>query len=382
MRRAAIAIAATALATGCASSPPPDDGGETAITIDFAGAPMASVPTGSFPPLDDDLDRASIRAAIEGSLGWLREKDPAEEVVFGDERRPRARVVEAAETLLALLDEHEDDADLDAALRERFVAWQTAGTDGGGEILMTGYFEPELAGSRERTDRFRYPLYRPPEDDGLRGQTRDAIDEEAALADHGLEIVWLDDPVERFFLHVQGSGRVKLAEGGILRVGFVAKNGHPYRSIGKMLIAEGSIPADEMSLQAIRAWLAERPDEIRRVLSHNPSYVYFEARELADEQGPLGNIGVPLTTGRSIATDTALFPKGAVAILSGRRPVTDETGAVTGWETFTRLVVNQDTGGAIKGPGRADLYCGSGETAERIAGYLRHPGRLYFLMPR
>jgi membrane-bound lytic murein transglycosylase A len=162
----------------------------------------------------------------------------------------------------------------------------------------------------------------------------------------------------------------------VLNLGYDTSNGRPYRSIGQLLIEEGKIRREEMSMQRIRAYLNENPDEIRRVLSHNPSYIFFKVTP----DGPLGSLNVKLTPGRSIALDRALFPPAALSFVETRKPMIDGQGRIAAWLECRRFTLNQDTGGAIKGPGRADLFWGSGHEAEIAAGHLKHPGTLYFLV--
>jgi membrane-bound lytic murein transglycosylase A len=191
----------------------------------------------------------------------------------------------------------------------------------------------------------------------------------------GKEIVWVDDPIEAFFLQIQGSGRVRLPTGEMLRIGYADQNGHPYASIGRYLVDQGELPLEQASMQGIQAWARANPARVVELLNQNPSYVFFRM-----DMGPsLGNIGVPLTPGRSIATDSKLFPRGALAIISTLKPVI-ENGAIMEWVPFTRFVLNQDAGGAIKGPGRVDLFWGRGPEAEVAAGYMQQEGELYFLI--
>ena len=198
-----------------------------------------------------------------------------------------------------------------------------------------------------------------------------------ALENHGNELVWVDDPVEAFFLQVQGSGRVNLDDGGVLRIGYAGANGHPYRSIGRLLIDEQEIPREKMSLQALRRWLAENPAERHRVLNANPSYVFFTEKA----RGPVGSSGATVTPGRSIATDQGLFPVGALAWIRTWKPIVDSGGERVGEEMLQRLVLNQDTGGAIRGPARVDLFWGHGPEAEQLAGQLKDRGELFFFSP-
>ena len=193
-----------------------------------------------------------------------------------------------------------------------------------------------------------------------------------------MEIAWLKDPVDVTFLHIQGSGRLRLPDGTETAVGYQASNGHPYRSIGRYMLENRFLSREEMSMQSIRRYLAEHPEIIQEVLNHNPSYVFFRILE----NGPFGNINVPLTPGRSLALDSSLFPKGALCFISCKKPVINNNGKITGWTDFSRFVLNQDTGGAIKGSGRADLFWGSGTYAELAAGHMKHEGKLYVLIKK
>lgn len=268
------------------------------------------------------------------------------------------------------------------------------------EGLFTGYYEPLLQGSRKRSGRYRVPLYvRPPElvmvdlgdfREELKGHRiagkveegelvpypdRRAI-EEGALAGRGLELVWVDDPVDAFFLQIQGSGRVRLDDGGEMRVGYAAQNGHPYFAIGRDLVERGALAKEEVSMQSIRRWLEQNPDLADDVMARNASYVFFE--ELKGE-GPLGAQGVPLTPGRSLAVDLKHWQLGAPVWLDTRAP-SPRAGEPD--RPLRRLMVAQDTGGAIRGVVRGDVFWGHGEEAAEVAGRMKHPGRMWMLLPR
>jgi len=204
------------------------------------------------------------------------------------------------------------------------------------------------------------------------------IDGKGLLREKGLEIAWVSDPVDIFFLQIQGSGQIRLENGQTIRVNYAASNGRPYRSIGRLLIDEGVIPGKEMSLNKLREYLEAHPQERDRILNYNESYVFFRIVE----DGPLGNIEVPLTQGRSIATDSRLFPKGGLAFIITEKPVINESGDIIEWKSLSRFVLNQDTGGAIKGSGRVDLFFGKGKKAEIGAGNMMHNGKLYFLIKK
>lgn len=243
----------------------------------------------------------------------------------------------------------------------------------GEPALFTGYFEPELSGSRHRTDRFDVPIYRPPDDlaEGQQWYSRSEIETSGVLENRGLEIVWLEGPVESFFLQVQGSGRIQLSDGGVLRVGYGGKNGHPYRSVGQELVRRGIFEEHEVSAQVIRNWVTENPDEGAELLRHNPSYVFFrEVTQVPANRGPLGAMNRSITAGRTIAVDPDIVPLGAPVWLEKK-----------GATPLRRLMIAQDTGAAINGAQRADIFYGTGDDAGRIAGKVRDGGRMIVLMP-
>ena len=243
----------------------------------------------------------------------------------------------------------------------------------GRPALFTGYFEPELYGSRTRTARFRYPIYRPPPDlrDRRPWYTRAEIENGRLLDGRGLELAWVDDPVDVFFLMIQGSGRVRFADGSVLRLGYADNNGHNYRSIGTELVRRGVYDSHQVSAQVIRNWVRRNPVEGRRLLQHNPTYVFFRVvNQVPAELGPLGAMNRSITSGRTIAVDPAFVPLGA--------PVWVEK---DGADPLRRLMIAQDTGSAIKGAQRADIFYGTGAGAGRLAGKIRDPGRMVVLMP-
>jgi len=282
---------------------------------------------------------------------------------------------------------------------ERFVPVAAANRDDP-TGLFTGYYEPTLRGSRRRHGPFQVPLYaRPPElvevdlgkfreDLGGRriagriegGRLVPFADREAiaagALAGRDLEVLWVDDPVDAFFLEIQGSGRVRLEDGSELRIGYASQNGHPYYAIGRELVELGALSRDEVSLQTIRAWLADNPERAEEVMATNPSYVFFRA---LGPDGPYGAQGVVLTPGRSLALDRVFHALGVPVWLDASRPAA-EPGASD--LPLRRLMVAQDTGGAIRGPVRGDVFWGPGEEAEQVAGRMRHEGRMWLLLPR
>lgn len=278
-----------------------------------------------------------------------------------------------------------------------FVPYAVRSADGAAEGLVTGYYEPLLSGSRSPGKKFRHPLYGVPDDllvidlteqnPGLKGMrlrgrlqgrkvvpyyTRAEI-ERGDAAVRGRELLWVDDAVELFFLQVQGSGRVKLPDGETVRVGYAEHNGHPYKSIGRILIDRGELSADKASMQGIKQWARQNPDMLTLLLQQNPAYVFF--RELpAQDAGPIGALGVPLTAGRSIAVDPASLPLGAPVFLSSTWPLSSRP--------LNRLMLAQDTGSAIKGGVRADFFWGFGDEASALAGRMRQSVQMWLLYPK
>ncbi len=245
--------------------------------------------------------------------------------------------------------------------------------NGDAPALFTGYYEPELKGSRYRGGQYQYPLYRmPPEiKPGTSWFTRREIENTGILNNRGLEIVYINDPVDVFFLQVQGSGRVALQEGGAIRVGYGGKNGRNYSSIGKELVRRGVYNAHQVSAQRIKRWVRNNPVEGRDLLQHNDSFVFFrEVSEVPAHKGPLGAMNRSITPMRSIAVDPAFTKLGAPVWIekAGRNPL-------------NRLMIAQDTGSAIKGAQRADIYFGTGAEAGNAAGTIKDKGRLVVLMP-
>jgi membrane-bound lytic murein transglycosylase A len=285
------------------------------------------------------------------------------------------------------------------AFFEQFLQPYAITDNGSSEGLFTGYYEPEVLGARTPGPGFATPLYGRPSDivqadlgafsDDLKGRTlsgrvvdgkfvpyfdRTAIDH-GALAGRRLEILWLADKVDAFFLEIQGSGRVRLPDGEVVRVSFAGQNGRKYVAVGRVIADRDHIPPSQISLQSIRTWLADHPADAATVMEQNPSYVFF--RELSGtraDQGPPGSLGAGLTPGRSAAVDRSFLPMGAPLWI-------DTTDALTG-APLQRLLVAQDTGGAIKGPIRADVFWGWGRDAEARAGKMRQQGSAYVLLPR
>ena len=281
----------------------------------------------------------------------------------------------------------------------RFMPWRLTNPDGTTQGMITGYYEPLLRGSRQRTANFAQPVLGVPRDllsidlsdvlpdlknRRLRGRLQgnkivpyysraEIVGNEKAFSDRVL--LWVDDAVELFFLQIQGSGRVRLPDGSLVRLNYADQNGHPYRSVGRVLIDRGELKADQASMQGIQAWARANPAKLDELLNSNPSYVFFRETKSAggDELGPPGALGVPLTAGRSIAVDPAQVPLGAPVFLATTRP--------NSTEPLQRLMLAQDTGGAIRGVVRADFFWGFGAEAGAEAGRMRQQGQMWVILP-
>jgi len=355
------------------------------------------------PVFKDDLPIESLTAAIKSNIAYLEKLPPDHRFKYGDEFFTPASIKESQTLLLQLVEKYPDPENLRKHIRRRFVILKASGNPQTGNVLFTGYYEPLFEAALEPDETYKHPIYSPPDDmiridlglfnPRFKGESltaridgrnvvpyysRGEIEAGQALKGRGLEIAWLKDPVDVAFLHIQGSGHLKLPDGTILTAGYAAKNGRPYRSIGARLVQQGKISREEISMQSIKTYLAANPDEVEALLEHNPSYVFFRILE-----GPVvGNIGVPLTPERSIALDADIFPKGALCFISTQKPRIGPGGDILSWEPFSAFVLNQDTGGAIKGAGRADLFWGTGKYAEIAAGHLKHHGELYLLVKK
>ena len=354
-----------------------------------------------FPNFNDDMPFDSLEKAIDQSLEYLNKIDPSRSFRFGKDLFTASHLAESLDIFRAIIQRRPTSEELRKAITASFWVYKSVGRDRKGEVLFTGYYEPVLRASSVYSPDFPFPIYKKPNDwvtvdlkafdpdftknrlvGRLTNQTvvpyfsRKEIDTKGALLKKGYEILWVSDQIDLFFLQIQGSGKVVYDDGSIKHLNYACSNGRAYRSIGKLLIDEGKIPKEEMSLQKIRSYLRSHPEDIERILNYNESYVFFRFVE----DGPLGAMGFPVTAGRSIATDLRLFPKAAPAFIETEKPLMDDNGLIERWQTFGRFVLNQDTGGAIRGPGRVDIYWGSGPYAELAAGHMKQTGTLFFFV--
>lgn len=342
--------------------------------------------------------RVPALIAFQRSCAVFLARDPGRAlggtpVVFGTAGDWRDVCAEAMELPL-------EEAAAGAFFGQRFVPHQVV-LDGETEGLFTGYYEPELKGSLIREGPYQTPLHGRPADlvsvdlgafrDHLKGERIAGrvvdgrlvpYEPRAALADGEVAaaepLLYVDDPVDAFFLHIQGSGRVRLTDGRVMRLGYAAQNGHVYTAIGRTLVERGALTRDTVSMQSIRAWLAAHPEAGREVMNENRSYIFFTMAEIgANDTGPLGSLGVGLTPEASLAIDRRHIALGVPVFLSGTAP----SGPDGREEPFHRLMVAQDTGGAIRGAIRGDVFWGFGPRAAEIAGRMQHPGELTVLLP-
>jgi membrane-bound lytic murein transglycosylase A len=365
-------------------------------TAAAAPAPVAPAPTSPVRDAAAGIPLATTWSAVEG---WA-DDDPAAAVP----------ALQTSCTVLSRQSQWKSACDAAAALsssvasatarqffEQHFVPWQLTNADNTTDGLVTGYYEPVIKGSRTRSDSYAWPIHGRP-DDMLTIELGDVYPELKHLRLRGRlvgnkilpywsredlsrrqdkvparALLWASDPIDLFFLQVQGSGRVELPDGKLVRIGYADQNGHPYQSIGRWLVAQGQLQLEKASMEGIKRWAQDNPARLPELLNANPSYVFF--RELpASDGGPIGALGVPLSPGRSIAVDPRHIPLGAPVFLSTTRPSSNSA--------LHRLMLAQDTGSAIKGAVRADFFWGLGAPAGQEAGRMRQQGRMWLLLPR
>ena len=348
---------------------------------------LVKVEPADIPPLGGDWPgvKLELLPALDRSIEWTRKAhaDPFFPIEGITREQALASLVRFRELAAGALDATE----LELAIEREFDVYMSAGWNGkGGGVLFTAYCTPILDGRLERQPGYEHPLYALPDDlvKGPRGEilgrqlangiapypTRKAIEAKGLLEGRGLELVWLRDPLDAFIAHVNGSAFVDLPGGHRLAFGYAGSNGAEYTSLGRELVRSGELSASEVSLPRIRAWSREHPDRLAKYLQRNDRYVFFTEIEGA----PRGSLNLEVTGGRTLATDKALFPRGALVLVDTTLP--SESGSP---EPFRRLMLDQDTGGAIRTAGRADIYLGIGHEAEARAGRLRSEGQMYYL---
>jgi membrane-bound lytic murein transglycosylase A len=359
--------------------------------------PLHHLEKNQLPNFSDDMAFRSFSSAAENHLIFLAKKGKGKPVILGETQFSAEWAAQSIREFSKEIRRNPDPEELQQFIRENYEIYQAGGRKSKRkrEMLVTGYYEPVFDGSIRKAGPFIYPIYSPPDDlatrkiegkshkgrivnNGFVNYWTRAEIEINNLAE-GYELAYLKDPFDAFLLQIQGSGRIRLRDGTLRTVRFAASNGHPYNSIGKLLVDENRLTLEEVSVPRIRQYLLQHPDQLQRILHHNPRFIFFN---WGNNTPPRGSSGVPLTPGRSIAIDYNALPRGAIAFLSSRRPVIDGQGNITGWLPMNRFVFPQDSGSAIKGTGRVDMFWGHGEYAKAAANNMKEPGRLYFLIKK
>ncbi len=390
-------VAIGLLWAGCAPTPPPEP----------VRPPISPVPAlrrldvADYPHFTEDGDVGQLMRGIDASLAYLQRLPADRKISFGADTYTVSHLTKSLGVFAGLVAAKPSNDHINAVIREAFLVYRSIGQRRTGEVLFTGYYEPILPARRLATSKFATPVHPKPLDmveidlslfaADLKGRTiigkytgrsvvpyptRRQIRESIDFNGTAPPIVWLQDEVDLLILQIQGSGRVELEDGTQLHILYDGSNGRPYRSIGKLLIDEGRIPRQKMSMQAIRAYLKQHPENKNRILDYNPRYIFFRAAD----QGPVGALGEPLTPMRSLAVDTTLMPSAALAFITVPLPLVDAEGKIAQWRPYKGFALSQDAGSAITGPGRVDIFMGHGLQAEISAGHIKHPGALYFLV--
>jgi membrane-bound lytic murein transglycosylase A len=397
------AVAAAAIAVSLSLAPMPADGARTrhlpypqlAFPFVINGSQYAPLAWADIGGWNDDDHLAAYKAFRTSCKAIAAQTGPAADAkALGVSLRDPCRAARATEIT--------DSGKARAFFEEYFLPLQISrlGEDAG---FVTGYYEPIIDGSRTQTDVYNVPVYRRPSNLFVRGFTQDSPDlpnkgqvfrkigrrklvpyydraqiEDGAIAGRGLEICWLKSQTDLLFAQIQGSARVRIEDGSTIRINYAAHNGYPYTAVGRVLIDRGIIPKDQMSMQKIREWMDQNPDGAKDLRRQNRSYIFFREVQLSDKDEAVGAQGVPLTPGRSIAVDKSLHVYGTPFFIAGDLPIESEQSKTP----FRRLMIAQDTGSAITGPARADLYFGAGADAARVSGRLRHSMNFVMLVPK
>jgi membrane-bound lytic murein transglycosylase A len=332
------------------------------------------------------LNLTDLRQAIDNSRNYLRK--PSSETFFPVSGITHDQALESLDAFAEMLDSGLRGQELNIAIRNKFDVYLSVGCDDNGTVLFTGYYTPIFNGSLKRTEKFKYPLYKQPDDlvkepDGeILGRKmpdgtitpyppRAVIEDSMML--RGKEIAWLSDPFEAYIAQVQGSAKLRLPDGKMTTVGYAANNGLEYESVAQALVRDGKISGDKISLSAMIDYFKRYKDQVETYIRRNPRFVFFKK----DGGPPLGCLNEPVTTLRSIATDKSIFPRASLTFISTTLPQAVGSSVVN--RLYSGFALDQDAGGAIRAPGRCDVYMGVGETAGKLAGQTYQEGRLYYL---
>ncbi|TPW20429.1 MAG: membrane-bound lytic murein transglycosylase A [Elusimicrobia bacterium] len=402
-----ISLVLLAAAAGCLPPPKP-----TPVAVQPPPAPppppaFELVLPQDWPVLADDLEPESLERAADKSLAYLAGSEDKLWSLGPAQVGTRA-LVETLEALVAARKESPDAATLTARLKADFDLWRVRGSTTGGGAFYSSYYQPTLAASRKKTEEYRFPLYKRPADlvevelstfdpkwksDRLYGRvdksgafvpyfSRRDIDVRGELGGKDLELVWLKDSFDRLNIHIQGSGLLKFPDGTMAMARFAGTNGRPYNSVGLSVIGSGAMTREALNSATLKQYLIDHPEGEAWIVSRNPRYTFFEMVDLPEDGEPNGTIGQALTAGRSIAIDVSAVPLGAACYVAVTLPQADFEGRLLGRSPVRRLMLAQDTGGAIKGPGRVDFYMGHGPEAATLAHRVWDAGELYVLLKK
>jgi membrane-bound lytic murein transglycosylase A len=364
---------------------------------------MKKLDVSKYPVFKDSLDFKGLKTSIDRSLAYLKKIPPQRKFRYAEDEYTASYLIKSMNVFSNFLSRDPGQEELNRFLRSGFLVYEAVGNKEG-KVIFTGYFEPTCEGCLKKGNQCIWPVYSRPDDlfeinlaafsSRYRGYprlmaridqagkqvvpyySRAGINALPDFAGRAKPLVWLKSRVDRFFLEIQGSGRVELENGEILRLHYAAANGRPYRSIGRYLIRKNEIAEKDMSMQAIRTWLELHPERMDEILNHNESFVFFRR----EKGGPYGSLGVEVTAMRSIATDPCCFPKASLCFVTTKLADRVNINPLKKWEKADFFVMNQDTGGAIKGPARADIFFGSSLYARFAAGHMNQKGRLFFLV--
>ncbi len=370
-------------------------------------APMVLAAAQDLPPfLDGDDRKTLLKAAALNRKYFQGLKAGTPSYTFGSRVITPKELAASTEELIKLLESPAEPAELDRLIKERFDIYQMAGRDSTGTVIFSSYYEPTIEASLNPTDAYKYPIYAKPDDlismnledfnEKFRGEkltgrlkkgelvpylTREEIDFEGALEGKGLELAWFTNRADIMDLHIEGSGRLALPDGRVIKANFASTNSLKFKGWLTAMIEAGALPREGISHEKGKQYLRDNPGKERAIMSANRRYTFFKLEQPADpEEGPAGTYGLPLTGWRSIAMDNALVPMGAIAFMRTTMPDVDAEGALLGRKEDSRFVFCQDTGGAIKGPGRVDFFAGNGKKSRTFAFKLWDPGQLYLLV--
>ena len=346
-----------------------------------------------YPKFYDDIEYISLNNSIKQSITYLKRLPKNRVIRFGNDQFSVSHMIKSLTYFSNFIEIVPTNKELKNFIETFFLIYESSSSNG---ILFTAYCEPLINGSKIKTLKYPIPIYSKPDDlvykkissgstiigrynergNFVKYYSREELDKLNILEKRAKPVAWVASKVDRLIIEIEGSGRILTDDGEIFKLSYQTKNGHPYRSIGKYLLKQGILPASKISMRSIKRFLEANPEIMQSILNINPSFVFFER----NSRGTVGALAVELTPGRSIATDKKLFPPAALAFIKTKKPTLDEASNVIGWDELSRFVLNQDTGGAIKGSGRGDIFFGAGPYAEVAASSLKHPGEIYFLI--